>query len=108
MTELKWKSFSDEWPNCPWTWVTDQKEVWLTHRVNLTIKEPRKDLLWAEAHIEYPPVPEKKRHSCALQYGVWGFKCYEDVDGALWLETPNNRPIEIEVCPWCGFTKEKG
>jgi hypothetical protein len=110
MTTLNWKPFSAEWPICAWIWISDYKIVRLATTL-IYNGEDMNRLVWAEAKIDYPPVPEKKMHRCT-NGGSDCFIAQEDENG-FFLSYGANQSVHSRVyvnivaCPFCGWSKEK-
>lgn len=112
--ELVWHKFSDENPKLyEWIWTFRKGR----DAVNLEkygyledMTYTNSDLLWAEAKIEYPPIPvtNKEGHECI---DVFTFqRCYE-TDHSLFLTLNSilREPwtVKVNFCPICGFKFEE-
>jgi hypothetical protein len=118
--DLNWKKFSEKIPDCRLFWVSDFESVGLEIFSPLGIYQDyiEKGYVWAEAKIEYPPIPKKQRHRCqeiSYDLALW---C-EERDEGLYLCCEHQytnmlgKPAsiyshsKIVCCPFCGWSKEK-
>ena len=70
---FEWSRFSSKTPDRPWIWISDGKSVWLRHIAYL--EDSDRQLLWAEAKIRKPKVPQNFENKMANCTKKWIRKC---------------------------------